>query len=206
MAIAKDYFAAACPEPWQILGVKLKPFSLGHYIKLHRLGCAFVSEIDTEAGLQDLVMAVVVCSMSSDADQDEDQFWTWLNRRTGGLRYRLYRLKQKLFGKSIATPAEFDVYRWGKRVGEVDVAEKVKMFSQYMELCSAMPAYVEETKTGAKESYAHWAQSVLHALVSKCGYSINEAMNAPMSRAMADFIKQAEVDGVVRILPSEAVQ
>ncbi len=91
-------------------------------------------------------------------------------------------------------------------MGEIDLPERVKMFSDYMEACSAMPAYVEEHQsTPPKASGAHWAQSVLACLVAKCNYDMRDALNVPMSRALADFLKQAETDGAVRILPPEAL-
>lgn len=207
MAIANDFFAAAYPEPWQILGVQLRPFSLGHYLKLSRLNCAFVSETETNASLSDLLLGVVVCSMPTHVDQAKDPFWQWLGRKHGGLRYRLYKVKQRLFRRAVATPAEYDAYLWGKRIGKIDFASKVKMFSDYMDKCSACQPYVEEkTDAQPKVSGAHWAQSVLSALVAKCGYDMETALNVPISRALADFLKHAESEGTIRLLPSEALQ
>lgn len=206
MAIADNFFAAAYPEPWQILGVKLRPFSLGHYIKLSRLGCAFVSEAEERATMSDLVLGVIVCSMPTTVDTDVDPFWKWLNRTRGGWRYTIYKLTKRILRQKFATPAEYDAFLWGKQMGAIDFSAKVKMFSDYMDKCSAMPAYVEEHRdTPAKASGAHWCQSVLSALVSKCGYTMEEALNVPVSRALSDFIKQAETDGAVRILPVEAI-
>ena len=55
-----DYYQAAVPDGWQILGVKLRPLSLGHLILLKRYGSAFVvGGIPTEA---DLVLSVLICS------------------------------------------------------------------------------------------------------------------------------------------------
>ena len=54
-----DYYQAAVPDGWQILGVKLRPLSLGHLILLKRYGSAFVvGGIPTEA---DLVLTYRVC-------------------------------------------------------------------------------------------------------------------------------------------------
>jgi hypothetical protein len=205
MAIASNFFASAYPEPYRVLGVRLRPFSLGHYLKLSRLGCAFVSEKTETASLSDLLLGVIVCSMPTTIDQEQDPFWNWLERRTGGVRWYLYRFWQRLRRKPVATPAEFDCFVWGKQIGEVDLPEKAGLFSSYMDECSAMPAYVEEHQNSPKMSGAHWTQSVISALVSKCGYTMDDALNVPMSRALADFLKQAESDGAVRLLPMEAI-
>ena len=206
MSVSADFFAAAYPEPWQVLGVKLRPFSLGHYIKLSRLGCAFVSDKEEHATLSDLLLGIVVCSMPNHVDQSRDEFWQWLSRTEGGWRWKLYKFGQWLRSKPVASPAEHDAFVWGKQIGEVDLPSKVKLFADYLDACSVSPAYVEENKdTPSKPSGAHWTQSVLSALVSKCGYTMEEALNVPISRELSDFIKQAESDGAVRILPPEAL-
>ena len=205
MAISSNFFAAAYPEPWQILGVKLRPFSLGHYLKLSRLGCAFVSDKEETASLSDLLLGIVVCSMPTTVDSDKDPFWKWLARTRGGFRYRCYTIKQRLLRKPAATPAEYDAFRWGRRMGEIDFPAKVKLFSDYLDANSSAPAYIEERQaTPPKASGAHWTQSVLSALVSKAGYTMEEALNVPISRALADYLKQAESDGAIRLLPEGA--
>lgn len=206
MAIANNFFSAAYPEPWQVLGVKLRPFSLGHYLKLSRLGCAFVSDKEESATLSDLLLGVVVCSMPTATMPENDPFWQWLGRTEGGWRWKLYRFWQIIRRKPVASPAEYDAYLWGKRTGEIDLQAKVKMLAEYIDKHSAPPPYVEEHQsTPPKASGAHWTQSVLSCLVGKCGYTMEEALNVPVSRALADYIKQAETDGTVRILPAEAL-
>ena len=129
--------------------------------------------------------------MPTTVDQSADPFWQWLGREHGSWRYRLYSFKQRLFRRKVATPAEYDAYLWGKRLGQIDVPAKVKLFSDYLDAHSAAPPYVEEKQSAPpKPSGAHWTQSVLSALVSKCGYTMEEALNVPVSRALSDFIKQ----------------
>lgn len=206
MEVANNYFEAAYPEPYQILGVRLRPFSLGHYIKLSRLGCAFVSETEQNAKLSDLLLGIVVCSMPTSADQEKDEFWKWLSRRNGGIRYRFYKAFKQLFRMPYSTPAEYDFFMWGKKMGLIDFKAKVGMFSEYMAKHSAIPAYVEEKRDAPpRPSGSHWVHSVLVSLVSNCGYTMEDALNAPISRALSDFIKKAESDGAVRIIPSEAL-
>lgn len=206
MAIAKDFFAAAIPEPWQILGVKLRPFSLGHYLKLSRLGCAFVSEQETNASLSDLLLGCIVCSMPTTVDQEADPFWLWLGRKTGGLKYKLHSAKQRAMGRKVPTPAEYDCFVWGEKLGsKINLAEKIQQFKAYVDANSVAPPYVE-IKTGSEQtSGAHWTHSVLSALVSRCGYDLEQALNVPVSRALSDVIKKAESEGTVTILPPEVV-
>ena len=55
-----DYLHSIIPEPVTILGQDLRPFSLGHYLLLQRLECAFVCE-DKEPLLGDLLLGLLVC-------------------------------------------------------------------------------------------------------------------------------------------------
>lgn len=194
-----DYFSASYPATWQILGVTLRPFSLGHYIKLKALGCGFVADDQQVATLGDLVVGCLVCSLPSDPDPTKDEFWTWANKQPN--RFSAWFVK--LLKKEPATPMEAEVMRWGVKAGMFDLAEKAKLFSDYIEAHSKVPAYWEEKREGSRSSGAHWAQAVLHTLVSKCGYSQVEALNVPVSKALADYFKQAETDGAVRLISDE---
>ncbi len=199
-----NYFSAAYPEPWQVLGVKLLPFSFGHYIKLHRLGCAFVAETEQPATIGDLLLGIVVCSMRSNPDPEQDPFWQWLHRdKPEGLFAKL----RWIIRRHKMTPAEYEILTWGRRVGVFDLNTKAQMFAGYIKEHSAVPAYVEEPMdTPPRESGAHWAQSVIAALVAKCGYTQLEAYNVPMPKAMQDFFKHAESEGSIRLLPQEVVE
>jgi len=202
--MANTYFEAAYPAPWQVLGVPLKPFSLGHYIKLHRLGCAFVADDAMPATLKDLVLGVAVCSMPSHPDASCDPFWNWISRAEpeGWLESRWYKLRCKLailFKSKLLSPAELDMVRFGRRVGVVNLPEKVSLFAEYINAHAKAPAYWEDGADG-KKSGAHWSHAMLAALVSKCGYTQEEAHNVPMSKALADYFKYAEGEGCVRLM------
>lgn len=205
MATTSTYFDAAYPAPWQVLGVPLKPFSLGHYVKLYRLGCAFVADEVKPATLGDLLLGVAVCSMDSHPDPSRDPFWLWLNRaEPEGYWSRLWYRARKKVCKGFVTPAELDMFKFGKRIGTIDFGEKARLFAEYIALHSKVPAYWEGDSSGdGKKSGAHWSQAVLHTLTSKCGYTQEEAHNVPLSRALADFFKYAESEGGLRLMTQE---
>jgi len=121
---AASYHDAAFPEPWQVLGLRLRPFSLGHYLKLRRLGCAFVADDTQRATIGDLLLGVIVCSMPTNPDPTQDPFWNWVGRDKpsgiAGWLYPVYRWWQKRKGREALTPAEIDVLRWGRKVGMFD--------------------------------------------------------------------------------------
>ena len=190
---AKSYFASAFPEPWRILGIQLRPFSLGHYLKLRQLGNAFVSDGASNAAMSDLLLGIAVCSMSSNPDPASDEFWCWLNQPPGSSLFA------KLFRRKQLTPAELDVMHWGRVAGKFDLADKAKLFADYIAAHSEVPAYwvLEEAKN---TSGAHWSQAVIAGLCAECGYSQWEAYNAPLCKSLADYLKACEVGGAIRLM------
>jgi hypothetical protein len=203
----RDYFTQACPEPWQILGVRLRPFSLGHYFKLRRLDCAFVNDESRTASMYDLLMGIAVCSMTSDPDPDKDQFWQWFyGSSKASFRLRLRNAFYALARKAPLTIAEWDMMAWGKECGEFDFAEKAKLFARYIAEHSTAPGFWEDTKGETHESGAHWSHSVLSVLTGKCGYTLEQAHNAPMSRALFDFYKIAESEGCGRMMTEQELK
>jgi len=200
-----DYFAASYPEPWQILGLKLRPFSFGHYFKLHRLGCAFVSDKQETATLGDLLLGVLVCSLPSDPDPTKDPFWNWLTKERSGLGYRLHCFAAKLFRKEPLSPAEYEVFRLGRRIGCFDLPEKARLFSEYIDQHTKSPPYWEEN-TSEKKSGAHWAHAIIGTVVSKCGYTLDQAYNAPLHKVLADYFRYAESEGAIRLMTQEEIE
>lgn len=202
------YSEAAYPAPWQVLGVALKPFSLGHYIKLNRLGCAFVADETKNATLGDLLLGVAVCSMDSHPDAGKDPFWQWLSRsapegKFAGWWYRLRCRIARMFRQQLLTPAELDMMRFGRKCRGFDFPSRAQLFADYISAHSKAPAFWESDNQGGKGSGAHWSHAMMQVLVSKCGYTLEEAHNAPLTRAMADFFKYIESEGGCRLMSEE---
>ena len=172
---AADYFTATMPEPWQILGLRLRAFSLGHYKLLRRFECAFVSDTEKSATLSDLTLGVLCCSMTP-----------------------------KEFATFVESPtfAE-DCKEWGNKVGIFDIPEKAQLFTDYIAAHSVVPKYWEEEKTGA--SGAHWAQCLEVTLRGKLGWTSDEIDSEPLSKAFADYFKHAENEGSIKLMTPEEV-
>jgi len=106
-----DYYSAAIPEPFTICKLRLKPYSLGHIILLHRVDSAFVTGGD--AGLEDLITSVFLCSQSY-----ED-----------GVK-ALDNPKLPKFMKS-----------WQRQLGSFNVKAKMADFAAYIEAHSKSPLF-----------------------------------------------------------------
>ncbi len=84
-----DYYRARLPEPRTILGLKLRPFSLGHRLLLHRIESFFVGA-DDRLTYEDLALSVLICSLPYARavevfdDPDLPRFMKlWADRLTG---------------------------------------------------------------------------------------------------------------------------
>ncbi len=198
-------FIATQPEPYRILGLKLLPFSLGHYFILTRHGCAFVSDSLKGATRADLTLACLVCSMTYEqwrefSNPDPMSFW---ERLLGYLPLYAPSQERKLrrHGQRIA----LTVLQWGRKIGVFDLKVKASLFQKYLTDNSTSPKYwvLRENKD---ESGGHWAHNVLVTLTGELGFSQSEAMNMPLREALMHFYKHAESLGIVRLMTPEEIQ
>ena len=111
----QSYAVSAIPEPYRILGLRLKPFSLGHYLLMQRFGCRFIVGDATTAERNDLLLGVLICSMNH-ADF-------------------LAFIEQPDFLK--------EVQKWGKSVSLFDFPEKSKLFQRYLRESLTEPEFIE---------------------------------------------------------------
>lgn len=168
--MAENYFTASIPDPVQILGLALRPFSLGHFFLMKRFEVAFASEEFRDATIQDLILAVLICSRTY------DQF--------------LELIETNDFHQQVRA--------WGEKIGiHFSLPEKVRLFNAYLAEAFKQPAIVYEVQTTS--SGAHWAHVLRHSLISQCGYTASQAMDLPLAQAFADFYKNAETNGILSI-------
>lgn len=162
-----SYAHAAFPEPFRILGRRLRPFSLGHYLLLQRFG------VNTESpDRSDLIVGVLICSMR------HEEFLAFL--------------EQNDFLEELR--------KWGKKIGLFDLAEKSALFNRYLNNSLREPDYIP-LQPG--DDSGDWAQNLKMTLTTRLGYSEAEALDLPLSKALADYYKLAEGEGLIRLITPE---
>jgi hypothetical protein len=187
------YFKAAIPEPFRILGLALKPISLGRYRLLKRFDCAFVSEGERTAKAEDLIVGVLICSMRC------DEFLAWLDSRS--------------FQKDIAAWSHQVspwpllgrmpwLGKWWRERNSFDLLEKIILFKRYIEASSQTPVYFDESD-GLMTSAAHWSHGLEVTLRSELGWGTEEINEEPLSKARADYFKFLENKGMIRLMTDE---
>jgi len=187
-------FKAAIPEPFRILGLKLRPLSLGRYRLLRRFDVAFVCEEPALPRPGDLVLGVYICSKRCDeflSLLDSGDCWkemeVWGNQifKTGPWRKILPRRFQK--------PEPFDYL------------QKVNLFKRYLNESVEVPKYWDEESNNIG-SGAHWSQSVELVLRGELGWGKDEIDEQPISKAISDYYKWLENKGAIRLMTANEIQ
>jgi len=195
-------FTAAIPEPYQILGLRLLPLSLGRYRLLKRFDCAFVSETNTTATIGDLILGVLICSMRCDefcAFYESPEFSRevrkWSNRIGANpppwLRNKI--ISASPIGK-----------RWRKK-HSFNFIEKMQLFQNYIHAAQATPEYAPTHSDGVMSS-AHWSTAVEITLRSELGWTAEEINESPLTKALSDYFNHLERQGMVKIFTSEDME
>lgn len=177
-------FRAAIPEPFRILGLRLKPFSLGRYRLLRRLDCAFVSEEPALPKPGDLFLGVYICSKRCDEMNqllESGECWPEMEQ----------------WGKSI--------FGDGPEPEAFNYLEKVTLFKRYLSESAEVPKYWEEDCSNM-HSGGHWSQSVEIVLRGELNWTSEEIDEAPLSKAISDYHKWLEGKGAIRLMSDYEIQ
>ena len=172
-----DYHLACHPDPVTILGVRVRPFTLGHAHLLARMESPFIA--DGEDGepqppaIGDVVLGVEICQ------RDYAAACAFLEQ------------------DNAARIIEKTARKWLKRNRAEDDVSPISEFIHYISHAAQGPRFWVEQKQAAK-SGADWLQSLKLGLL-KTGRSVAEAMDTPLGEAMWDYAAYWESEGAVKL-------
>lgn len=205
------YLEALLPTPITVLGLTLKPFSLGTLNILQRSNCltfvnGFKSTPESIAKyVNDFLVTIVVCSMTYEEAKQADE------TNTITICKRVYK-KDGTFTE-VFSKASFSEYiaKWNKQVEKackkntVNMLQEMAKVQQYIKDAFAGPdSYpLEDKNNSGFKSGASWEQSLREYLLLK--YSESEAMNLPLSLAFWEWTKEAEKNRQVGIKSDQDV-
>lgn len=176
-----DFYTAAIPEPVAILGVRLRPFSLGHVLLLNRFGNAFGTVKRPE--LADLIQAIVICSQDyADALADMDD---------PDLPAHVARWQRKLAPRNW-----LGIRQPGLGFSPRDA---LAAFAAYVREGSSFPLFsVDESKIGGVVAVP-MVQSVKVTLQSKMHLAESEVLNRPWGLCLWDYFTLHAQEGNCKI-------
>ena len=176
------YLQAAIPEPYRILGIRLRSFSIGHLFLLHRHGCNFITAAKPP-WIDDLILGILVCGLSYEEGVSifNDQSAT----DTQIAKWRKTCLVRRFFG------IPFGMVR-------VDWVEKANLFRQYLDDAMKIPKAFVEEKTGNSMGAPMW-QTIRVSLLSQTSLTNSEILNMPLALAFWDYLTLGELKAQARI-------
>jgi hypothetical protein len=194
-----SYVKALYPEclwrEFRILGIRLRPLSIHALLMLERFNSPFITgnfeviESEPIIAQAHLLFAALVLSMT------DSEFMAWLE---SDFTEQLFLYGQKL---REANPDSFTIG---------GVLKKEILQEQYMALLNfmlpslSMPTYSNQVEGDSDESWnVHRFQSLILAGASKCGYTLQEAMNCHLQRVLLDVLRHAQDVGNIRMLTPE---
>ena len=185
---SESYELASYPAPFKILGQDLRAFSLGHFNILRRLKCCFVADETitgplSESIVGDLIKGVLICSRSvSEAE-------------TLVRNIELMESLAEQLGNS-------NPYR-----SVVGLDDSVVEFQRYISEGSRMPGYYAlPNESTPMQLNQGWVQNVLLSLVTNCGYTRTEALNAPLGQVLFDHLGYLEKQGAIRLVSAQELE
>jgi hypothetical protein len=197
-----DYFDQIMPAPPAVCGRQLKVLSIGRYRLMSRFKVAFVAEREGVATAGDLLMGVLICSFSCEEFSEmvstpnfKSQVQKW-GRKMGFFPPRCF--SWPMVGKWLHRNI-------GRVVDEADaqyLLEQTAIFQQYIKDGSKTPPYWDESP-GERVSGAHWSQSIEAVLREFQGWTKQEIDEEPLTKALWDYFKHMENQGMVRLMTDD---
>lgn len=165
-----DYYQAAIPDEWQILGEHLRPLSLGHFTLLKRHESAFVTgEIPT---VLDLLVSVMICAR------------TWED----GVEF----IESEEFKP--------ETKRLEKLLKKCDnLTKRMVYFREYLEEGMSGPKVWSKEGEDKAQFGSPFVQVIKVSLMSKMGLSESETLNRPLSLCLWDMATLSELQGLVKV-------
>ena len=184
-----EFYSVAIPEQRQLLGLPLRPLSLGHLILLHRVQSAFVCEGVPD--YQELAIAALICSLTY-----EDGIAAIKDPSTPKLLKRL--------GERITGIRDWRV-RFGLRKARViDLPANVAAFSSYLKDHSSIPHYYY-TPGDFKTVDCPQVQIVKVTLMRDLHLSDTEILNRSWAMCLWDYVTLRALKGELSIVAKDEI-
>lgn len=152
------FIEAAEPRPHRVLGLELLPFSIGHFILLQKHESVFVSQSGGTIGIEDLLLAVLICSQSYE-DAKKSLTSRWL---------------------------KWFVKYWGWRSRKLNIFEEAKGLKEYMAELEKTPDVVRSESKGDGGGMP-WICTLRVFLMADLHMTNAEIMDYPLVLAQWDF-------------------
>lgn len=166
------------PPRTQVLGVQLRPFSLGHFLTLQCIGSPFVVGGDFKP--LELIRAVYVCTLTFAQCLE---FVDTQDEHAGAFA------------------------KWIQTLGPIDAVAKTEIFIRYLEEGQKIPNYEIQEREGEvfDTIWTPPEQRMRVRLMKDLGLSETEIMDRPLALCWFDYLTLLEGDRALKILTADAI-
>ncbi len=163
-----EYLSACIPEPFTVLGMKLRPLSIGHILLMQWQGLSYVSERPEPPTMDDLISGCLICSM-------------------GFREYKEFLERQDL---------REELTRLGRVFSFDELPEKYALFRAYLDQGTESPEVeIPDSIASGVLLGTPWLQSLRICLMSKLHVSNEETFDYPYRMALWDCFSVRESEG-----------
>lgn len=184
-----EFYSVAVPEQRQILGLPLRPLSLGHLILLHRVKSAFVCE--GTVNYNELAIAALICSLNY-----QDGLACLKDPGTADFL--------KLLGERITGILEWRVRLGIRKARVIDLLANVAAFSAYLKEGSSIPHY-SYTPGDFKSVDCPQVQIIKISLMRDLHISESDLMDRSWAMCLWDYVTLRALKGEVSMVPKDEI-
>ncbi len=212
-----EYFGQLFQTPPTLCGLQLKPLSISRYLLMAWRGVAFAAKEERVATAGDLLMGVLICSMTvqdfkafAAHPKCQKEILKW-GRRQGHFQPHFFELdwnwKPRLFDFfGFIAPLNWCYQKlWPELYAANDanyLIGEIQKFQDYIQSGSKAPEFWDE-RPDSKASAAHWSQSIEVVLRGNLNWTESEIDEKPLGQALQDYFKFMENQGLVRLMSAE---
>jgi hypothetical protein len=191
--MASEFYVATVPEPRHVLGLRLRPLSIGHIILLHRIESAYVCpEANQADAWTELAMAVAICSQTySEALRTlEDQAGTAKAMAVWAARLTRNTWRDRVLGR---------------KVQPIDITAQSQAFEAYIREHSKVPHYSYDANDVREVACPH-VQMVKASLQRAFGFSDEVMMDRSWAVSLWDYVTLKALDGHIQMTDRSAIE
>lgn len=185
-----EFYSITIQEPTTLLGLRLRPLSLGHMVLLGRVRSAFVTEGETVT-LHDLALSVLICSLTY---EDGCQLFN-----TPNLSEFFRKWHDRITGNG-----------WLQKIGvrkpnRIDWPSKVAAFAKYIEDGSRSPYYSYKPQE-SRGVNCPTVQIVKVSMMRDLNINERELMDRPWAVCLWDYVTVRALEGHVTFEDRDSIR
>jgi hypothetical protein len=177
-----------------VMGLRMRPLTLGHMMLLKSLGSRFATGDIRQCTfvdlIQELALAVMICSDSYDSVQEEIHAGTF--QQTARKHFDQY-LKQ--LEKAVDN--------------HFNLMAEIRLFSAYLKKGTTGPAYnvkLSEGDANVSVNPVEVEETMMSTVMSDCGYTRNECLNLPLTEILSAYLLHAHKNDAIELTSKEEIE